>query len=264
MVAEVFVWGTNEHAALALPREVGTGNEVHRILAVRSHFVRGAATIAGRSMCATASGELLSWGGRNARLPQRMLGPADVATLGCTDTHVFALTDAGDVYSCMFGREAVDWPRVAVEIVRLACGEAHCLALDENGGLFSWGRGTQGQLGLGKVVENVQSPTRVTSLPQPAAMVACGAAHSMLLTNSGELLGCGVRECLVGHEWSRQGVQPGFATLDATGATPGETATAVCGRAHTLVLTGEGKLFSFGRGEAGQLGHGSVRSTMTR
>ena len=34
-----------------------------------------------------------------------------------------------------------------IEIIQLACGDAHVLAMDDAGIVFSWGRGVEGQLG---------------------------------------------------------------------------------------------------------------------
>jgi alpha-tubulin suppressor-like RCC1 family protein len=39
------------------------------------------------------------------------------------------------------------------KISQVACGWRHTLALTENKNVFSWGRGTSGQLGHGEIVD---------------------------------------------------------------------------------------------------------------
>ena len=43
-------------------------------------------------------------------------------------------------------------------IVHVACGESHSLALSDQGQLFSWGAGSDGQLGLMTIEDSVAVP----------------------------------------------------------------------------------------------------------
>ena len=43
-------------------------------------------------------------------------------------------------------------------IVHVACGESHSLALSDRGQLFSWGAGSDGQLGLVTTEDSVAVP----------------------------------------------------------------------------------------------------------
>jgi alpha-tubulin suppressor-like RCC1 family protein len=45
-------------------------------------------------------------------------------------------------------------------ITSISCGKAHCLALTKNSKIYSWGQGTDGQLGLG-LTDNFLYPTQV-------------------------------------------------------------------------------------------------------
>ena len=82
--------------------------------------------------------------------------------------------------------------------------------------------------------------------------VSCGGSNTFFLTSDGELLGCGI------GEYGRLGTG---STSDATVPTPldalvNETITQVsAGHSHALALTAEGKFFSWGRNDMGQLGH---------
>lgn len=65
-----------------------------------------------------------------------------------------------------------------VRIIQVSCGDYHSLALSEDGQVFSWGKNSQGQLGLGKDVPSQASPQRVRSLEGiPLAQVAAGGAR---------------------------------------------------------------------------------------
>jgi len=88
--------------------------------------------------------------------------------------------------------------------------------------------------------------------------VACGDEHSMVVTDRGRLYGFGA------NDWGQLGLghtksanKPTFVR-----ALKGEKITLVaCGRTHTLGATASGKVFSFGAGGDGQLGHGDTEDS---
>ena len=61
-----------------------------------------------------------------------------------------------------------------LRITMLAAGEDHTLALGDDGGVYAWGAGGRGQLGLGGT-RNRPWPTRVTGLRRKVSEVAAGA-----------------------------------------------------------------------------------------
>uniref|UniRef100_A0A8D0YU00 Uncharacterized protein n=1 Tax=Sus scrofa TaxID=9823 RepID=A0A8D0YU00_PIG len=79
-----------------------------------------------------------------------------------------------------------------IKIIQVSCGHYHSLALSEDGQVFSWGKNSDGQLGLGKEVPSQASPQRVRSLEGiPLAQVAAGGAHSFALSLPGTSFGWG-------------------------------------------------------------------------
>jgi alpha-tubulin suppressor-like RCC1 family protein len=79
----------------------------------------------------------------------------------------------------------------------ISCGGLHTLAIRE-GVVYSWGRGEGGQLGHPLSVLNqkkkeetteffIDSPTAIRSIPGSAIKVACGDAHSLVLTSEGKV-----------------------------------------------------------------------------
>ena len=67
-----------------------------------------------------------------------------------------------------------------------SCGREHTLCLDENGGVWTWGCGSDGQLGTGDTPHQAQ-PTMVPSLKRMSALVA-GRFHSLAFPQEGGLL----------------------------------------------------------------------------
>ena len=71
-------------------------------------------------------------------------------------------------------------------MVEVTCGYLHSLSMDENGGVWTWGGGGDGQLGTGESC-NETEPTQVPSLNGISALVA-GGNHSMAFLQGGGLL----------------------------------------------------------------------------
>lgn len=77
------------------------------------------------------------------------------------------------------------------EMVQVACGASHVLALSTERELFAWGRGDGGRLGLG-TRESHSCPQQVPVPPgQEPQRVVCGIDSSMILTVPGHALACG-------------------------------------------------------------------------
>lgn len=77
-------------------------------------------------------------------------------------------------------------------VVDFSAGERHSLALNEFGHVFAWGRGREGQLGLGDeagVTSEVPTPRRVGGAlsGQLVTKISCGESHSLALTVSGDV-----------------------------------------------------------------------------
>lgn len=75
-------------------------------------------------------------------------------------------------------------------IVMVSCGGRHTAAIENGGGLFTWGLASTGALGLGttrpETRQDVWEPRRVESMrKEPVFAVGCGAAHTVVLSLSG-------------------------------------------------------------------------------
>lgn len=141
------------------------------------------------------------------------------------------------------------------QIVQVACGHFHSLALTNTGELYSFGSNIHGQLGLGFESEKVTKPTLIKSLNGvPIAFMSCGGNHSFLISKSGAVFGWGKN--LLGQLGVNDQVSKCFPTQLRTLRSIGVRYIA-CGDDFSVFLTMDGGVFTCGAGAFGQLGHGS-------
>ncbi|CAD7934265.1 unnamed protein product [Amoebophrya sp. A25] len=126
--------------------------------------------------------------------------------------------------------------------------------------LYSWGRGTHGQLGIN---QSKNSPVPQLVLLPPRVLVkecAAGEVHSAAVTSDGVVYVWGAAEngALGLGASCTSGIiaEPSPIKQDAFFNRP--AAKVKCGLAHTAVVNDEGAMFTFGAGWFGRLGLGTV------
>lgn len=173
-----------------MPTETPTRMEVppgHRIVSVHCGFAF--------TLLRTAAGKVLACGfNQNGRL-----GISDTKCATLSQMDAAEQTPDGDYI--VVGPTEIDSVPAAARIVDVACGSGHALAVVDGGGVFSWGRGEQGQRGDGQgqvptqldqfTVRLDHAPhqhkgVQIQGLP-PIKSVACGAYFSAALTVSGDV-----------------------------------------------------------------------------
>eukprot|EP00892_Ulva_mutabilis_P005235 jgi/Ulvmu1/3083/UM015_0123.1 len=152
-------------------------------------------------------------------------------------------------------------------VTYVTCGDAHSLAITLAGNLKAWGMNEYGQLGLGDNDDRelpVDVPLENTEGQYGASravFVAAGNRHScVLVSHSGRMavhscgynvygqLGLGHLQCTARFErvkWFEK-QEPSI-----------HVTTVTCGSWHTGAVDEEGNLYTWGRGDWGQLGNGS-------
>ncbi|XP_063636755.1 probable E3 ubiquitin-protein ligase HERC4 isoform X30 [Pan troglodytes] len=143
-----------------------------------------------------------------------------------------------------------------IQIVQVACGYYHSLALSKASEVFCWGQNKYGQLGLGTDCKKQTSPQLLKSLLGiPFMQVAAGGAHSFVLTLSGAIFGWGRNKFgqLGLNDENDRYVPNLLKSLRSQ-----KIVYICCGEDHTAALTKEGGVFTFGAGGYGQLGHNST------
>ncbi|XP_059931342.1 RCC1 and BTB domain-containing protein 2 isoform X1 [Gadus macrocephalus] len=141
------------------------------------------------------------------------------------------------------------------KVMEVACGSHHTIALTTDGEVFAWGYNNSGQVGSGSTA-NQPTPRRVSSCLQNKVVVniGCGQLCSMAVLDNGEIYGWGYNcngQLGLGNNGNQQ-------TPCRIAALQGASIIQVaCGYAHTLALTDEGMVYSWGANSYGQLGTGN-------
>lgn len=214
------------------------------------------------------------------------LGALRVRAAACGDYHTALLSSDGEIFTFGIGEFGVLGhgneerslrPRrveslVGEHAVSAACGWRHTVCLTASGRLYSWGHGGFGQLGHGGLIHfflplqlhpaGANGRSSAASRPGAGAAggwqaVACGWRHTAALGEGGVAHTWGDGEHLqLGHGDRRGQVRPKLIDTFRNEA----VRQLECGSHHCAAIAGSGKLYTWGSGSFGQLGHGERRS----
>ena len=144
-------------------------------------------------------------------------------------------------------------------VVAIACGSAFTFALAEGGSVYSWGKNTAGQCGHGNLGEcNV--PRKIAELADKIIVdIAGGWDHALACTNAGEVFswGCGYEGTrpVLGHGSKvRQHTPKRIRRLQGL-----RIIKVAAGYDHSLAVTSDGEVYSWGSSNMGQLGLGDTQ-----
>ena len=147
---------------------------------------------------------------------------------------------------------------------RAAAGERHSVFIDDEGRLSSCGKAenwTPGLLGHSEGVTRLNTPTRFPSTlgDERAVSVAAGRYHSLALTAGGAVFTWGDGDYgKLGHGDEQNQLLP--KTVEAFA---GRRVVAVsAGAYHSLAVTADGAVWSWGWGDYGRLGHGDTQDQL--
>jgi len=150
------------------------------------------------------------------------------------------------------------------KITHIACGSLHNTAICNQNNIFSWGNNEDSQCGLGEnkagFGKNIKTPTIIdininnNNNKQPLIPLysTCGGYHTLLLTKTGLLLSFGNGK-YCGHKSNEtQYIPKTIETLKTKQIIHIST-----GYYHNLCIDNNGKIYSWGEGQWGKLGHGN-------
>nr|MCH9662990.1 Ig-like domain-containing protein [Gammaproteobacteria bacterium] len=190
----------------------------------------------GAHTCATnAGGELHCWGS----------GTSGQTGQGGTPTSATVTTTPAQVGS------ATNW-------LVLSAGEAHTCAINTSGGLFCWGEGDNGRLGLNATTDS-STPAQVVSATS-WSQVGAGGAHTCAVAAAGTLycwgegdngrLGQGMDDTADKNVPTQVGTDTDWSMVSV-------------GEAHSCASKTDNQLFCWGKGASGQLGLGNNNDSPT-
>lgn len=142
---------------------------------------------------------------------------------------------------------------VGLVVTQIACGSRHTAVITSTGALYTWGDKENGVAGHGDTEGHQYTPKLLERLAgkRIVQLSACG-FHTGCLTETGELFTWGEGKFgRLGHGTERNCHSPRLVEA-LLGKRPRQLS---CGGFHTAVVTEDGKLYTFGGGEHGQLGH---------
>jgi alpha-tubulin suppressor-like RCC1 family protein len=153
-------------------------------------------------------------------------------------------------------------PSGAGPVAQVAAGSNFAVVLTASGAVYSWGGNQYGQLGQAR---NEGDEDAANTTPLPVAMpagqgrvtqIAAGGSHVLAVTSSGQLYGWGA-------DGSGQTGATPSPSAQGSGAVPhlitlppgaGAIAQVAAGAQDSVVLTGAGRIYTFGDNSSGQLG----------
>jgi len=276
----VFSWGRGEDGQLG----IGDTSDQHEptfVDSLRGIGVRQIACGSGHTVVLTTEGEVYTWGrgddgrlghGDNGwkyvpRLAQSLIGKV-IVQVTCGSYHTAAVANNGDLYTWgggMYGKlghgneNGHSGPRrveslLGVNISQIACGSRHTAVISSSGALYTWGDKENGVAGHGDSEGHQYTPKLLEKLAEKRVvqLSACG-FHTGCLADNGEIYTWGEGKFgRLGHGVERNCHSPRLVEV-LLGKKPKQIA---CGGFHTAVVTEDGKMYTFGGGEHGQLGHG--------
>jgi len=276
----VFSWGRGEDGQLG----VGDTSDLQEptfVECLRGVGVRQIACGSGHTVVLTTDGSVYTWGrgddgrlghGDNGwkyvpRLAQALHGQV-IIQVTCGSYHTAAVSNSGELYTWgggMYGKlghgneNGCSTPRkvealTGSHISQIACGSRHTAAVTSTGKLYTWGDKENGVAGHGDTEGHQYTPKLLEKLSdeQIVQLSACG-FHTGCITKDGQVFTWGEGKFgRLGHGNERNCHSPKLVE-ELIAKKPKQIA---CGGFHSAVVGDDGKMYTFGGGEHGQLGHG--------
>jgi parallel beta-helix repeat protein len=167
---------------------------------------------------------VIAWGDNSAGQIGGLSNLNDVVAIAGGDYHTLALRRSGTLVAWGYnGNEQTNIPTIQLRFVSIAAGAEHNLAITEAGDVVAWGRNDSGQCNVPATVG-------------PAVSVAAGDAHSITLRASGTVAAWG------DNSLGQTSVPFGLSNVRAIAA----------GRQHNLALLNSGAVAGWGLNTYGQ------------
>ena len=220
-----------------------------------------------------------------ARVAGLPLPSIRVRQVAAGSSHTGIVTETGDLFMCGSGingrlglGDERNWPKPTPvgralfggqTVLMVACGVSHTAVVTLGGAVYTFGSGYEGRLGHGDE-EHQLAPRRVPVVAfrpdgspdeggEQIVMVAAGGGHTVALSEAGHVFTWGNNEYgQLGHnDWERQRA-PRQVKPVWFGGQDEKVVFVAAGGTHTLAVTEAGRLYTWGNGLDGRLGHGDT------
>lgn len=267
---QLYTFGSNEMGQLGIELDVmyknnNSDNNLYSSLPLNLSFLNDKNIVSisagdGHSICVNKNGEVYAW------------GASACGQLGVEQNDQMQTDSEGYPYQ---PKPILVKLLKDIKVKEVACGDAHTLALSQDGQIFSWGGAGCGQLGHSNIASMPRDADSCPYQPFPKLIdslknnfiihIACGKAHSLAIDTNNALYTWGAGACgqlgvqeihvlpVDDDGYPFQPVPKVLNTLKGK-----EIITGACGDVHSVILTKQGEVYSFGGGSFGQLGLGSV------
>eukprot|EP01084_Bolivina_argentea_P309957 536202_1 len=205
-----------------------------------------------------------------------ILNEGDLIQVAAGEYHTLCIDRNHRVFGCGFNRtgqlglghknKTVMTPQLIpsftkYKAIQIAAGQSHSLVLTEDGNVWSFGYNNQGQLGHANQKTN-STPTIIEALKdEHIVQISSGSFHSAVISQKGNLF-CfgnnGYGQCGLGDNWNADILIPKKVDINKEYKEEKEPlipSYVDCGGNHTLLLTENNFVMSWGLGNNGQLGY---------
>lgn len=251
----VWTWGQNEAGQLGLGESVDAKDKPASVTALKS-VVEVAAGYE-FSAALSSDGSVYIWGqfGDAATLwePVRARELSDIISIAAGQNRLLALDKQGRVYEYTYGEASVQI-QIPSTVVQISAGGDFYLALDNVGSVYAWGSNSKGQLGNGTTNQAID-PQKIAKLHN-IVDVAAGFTHALAVDEGGAIWAWG------SNEYGELGIQ----LKQSKVATPTKLGTEAkfknveAGYNGSMAISTKGELYTWGHGEYGQIGDGTIKS----
>jgi alpha-tubulin suppressor-like RCC1 family protein len=246
----VWAWGTNGNGQL------GDNTTTNKLSPIQVHgtnnigYLTGIAAVAAgdtHSVVLGANMKVYAWGYNN----KGQVGDASTTTRK-TPVVVYPVTGSGYLSN----------------IVAVACGRNHTIALDSSGKTYAWGENESGQLGDNSTSTRtrpvqVKGTNNIGYLTNIIA-VAAGGSHSLALRNDGLVYAWGANtNGGLGDNTILRRLTPVWVRGPAAAGYLTNMVALAAGESNSLALKTDGTIWAWGNGDSGQLGNNEAEPTNT-